>query len=163
MPGKTLHIVRHGKALQDAYHIDDYDRPLTEKGVLNSILVAKRFISQYAVPDMITTSHAARAMHTAHIFAREMNYPHDCLYVDEDLYFKGTDVIYSALEDLPENINSVMIVGHNPDLTYLANKFGAQINEISTSGVVTVCFDTDDWSKIDSASTRCLYLDKKEC
>ena len=163
MQGKTVHIVRHGKAVQDAYHIEDFDRPLTERGILNSILVSKKFISQYAVPDLIVTSHAARAMHTAYIFARELSYPSDCVLVDENLYFGGYKVIYSSLEDLPEDIGSVMIVGHNPDLTTLANRLGAQIDEISTSGVVTVCFDTDSWSKIDSAGTSCSFLDKKEC
>ena len=162
MQTKTLHIVRHGKALQGAYSIEDFDRPLTEGGIVNSIAVARRFAAQHVAPDLITTSHAARAMHTAHIFARETNYSQDCLHVDENLYFQGYKVIYSALTELPESIDSIMIVGHNPDLTNLANKLGARINQISTSGVVTICFDTDYWSKIDTASKNFSFLDKKD-
>jgi len=55
-----------------------------------------------------------------------------------------------------------MIVGHNPDLTYVANRFSARIGEISTSGVVTVRFETDRWNDFENANVSCSFLDKKD-
>ena len=160
---KTIHIVRHGKAVQDTVDIDDYDRPLTEKGIINSISVAQKFAAQHATPDVIISSHAARALHTAHIFARENKYPAENVLVSEKIYFRGFENIIGIITSIPDNINSIMIVGHNPDLTNLAINLGAQINELSTSAVVTICFKTDSWSKVCTASTSYSSIDKKEC
>ena len=88
MNPKVLHIVRHGKALQDAYDIQDFDRPLTVKGIHNSIAVATKLQTLYSAPDLIISSFAARALHTAHIFAQVMSYPHNNVQVNEDFILK---------------------------------------------------------------------------
>ena len=160
MQEKTLHIVRHGKALQNFLYINDDDRPLTEKGILNNIQVAGKFLAQYPVPELIVSSYATRALHTAHIFARVTGYPHEKVLANEDLYSHGDKETYSILENLPDDLNSVMIVGHNPDLTYVANRFGAQVNEIRTSCIVTITFETNRWSEIDKAKAKYCFLDK---
>ena len=157
---KTIHIVRHGKALQNFQYINDDDRPLTEKGIVNNILVAKKFIAQFVVPDLIISSYASRALHTAHIFARVTGYPHEKVQANEDLYLHGDKETYHILENLPDSVNSVMVVGHNPDLTYVANRFGAQIDQICTSGVMSISFETDQWSEIDKAKKKYFFLDK---
>ena len=157
---KILHIVRHGKALQEFLYINDDDRPLIEKGILNNILVAKKLLAQYPAPDLIISSYAARALHTAHIFAREMAYPHEKVQAFEELYLHGDKEACYILENLSDDINSVMVVGHNPDVTYLANRFDARINEIRTSGVVTICFETDRWNKIYESKAKYTFFDK---
>ena len=161
MKNKVLHIVRHGKALQDAYDIQDNDRPLTVKGILNNITVAKKLIEQYPVPDLIISSYAARALHTAHIFAREMGYPHEKVQVNENLYFRGDNEIYSILENLPDDVNNAMIVGHNPDLTYVVNSFAVRIFNLSTSGAVTITFETDKWSNIFNSKSTHTYITRE--
>jgi len=162
MQGKTLHIVRHGKALQEFIQIQDDDRPLTANGVLNNMIVAKKFVERYPVPDLIISSYAARALQTAHIFARVMHFPHEKVKASEELYLHGDKEIYRILDNLPDEIESVMIVGHNPDLTYVANRFSPRIGEISTSSVVTVIFETKRWSDFHEVKTKCSFLDKKD-
>ena len=154
MTGKTVHIVRHGKALQDYNFIRDYDRPLVEKGIVNNEEAAKRLYGQYPTPDLIISSHAARALHTAHIFARVMAYPHDRVQVNENLYMGGENEAHYILKNLPDEIKSVMIVGHNPDVTCLAYTFAKKIiDPMPTSGVVTFRFETDRWKEIEKAKT----------
>jgi len=149
MQAKTLHIVRHGKALQDYRFIRDDDRPLIEKGIMNNEEMAKQLYVQYPAPDLIISSHATRALQTAHIFARVMGYPHNRVQVNENLYMEGENEIHIILKNLTDEINSVMIVGHNPDVTYLAHTYIRQhIDTIPTSGVVTIRFATDRWSRI---------------
>jgi len=155
---KVLHVVRHGKALQDAYDIQDYDRPLTVRGILNNITVAKKLITLYRAPDLIISSYAARALHTAHIFARAMGYSHEKVQVNESLYFQGDKEIFTLLKNLPDSINEVMIVGHNPDLTYVVHRFVSRIFEMSTSSAATITFETDKWSEIfNSKSTHTFF------
>jgi phosphohistidine phosphatase len=145
-PTKTLHIVRHGKALQDYHSIRDYDRPLIEKGIVNSENAAKQLYAQYPAPDLIISSHAVRALHTAHIFFFLLGYPHNRVQVNEKLYMEGEKKILDVIKNLPHEIRSVMIVGHNPDLSYLAYTCaGGQYTDIPTSGVVTVRYETKSW------------------
>ena len=149
MPTKTLHIVRHGKALQDYRFIRDNDRPLIEKGIVNSENAAKQLHAQYPSLDLIISSHAARALQTAHIFARVMGYPQHRVQVNEKFYMEGEEKIHDILKNLPDEIKSVMIVGHNPDVTYLAYSYVKQsIDPIPTSGVVTICFEANKWNEI---------------
>ena len=161
MQTKILHIVRHGKALQDYSYIQDDDRPLIEKGILNNISIARQLRVQYPAPGLIISSYAARALHTAHIFARVMGYPHERVQVNEKLYSDGETETYHILENLPDNLDSVMIVGHNPDVTSVANKFTECYRPLPTSGVVTICFETDRWSGIGKAKVKSAYFIEK--
>jgi len=155
MQSKTLHIVRHGKALQDYRSIRDDDRPLIEKGIINNTFVAKQLYMQHVTPGLIISSHAARALHTAHIFARMMHYPHERVQVNENLYLNGENETYSILKSLPDELETVMIVGHNPDVTFLANRLAkCIISSISTSGVVTISFETNRWSEIYNSTIK---------
>ena len=159
MSTKILHIVRHGKALQDCYAVRDDDRPLIEKGILKSISIAKQLRAQYPAPELIISSHATRALHTAHIFARTTGYPHERVQVNEKLYLHGENETYHILKNLPNELDSVMIVGHNPDVTFLANQLaGCFVNPLPTSGVVTICFETDQWSETDRVKAKCACI-----
>ena len=158
---KIVHIVRHGKALQDFQQISDDDRPLIEKGILNNIKVAEKLSAQYPAPEMIVSSYAARALHTAHIFARVMNYPHDEVLATRSLYLRGDKEVYDILEDLPDKLNSIMIVGHNPDLTYVVNTYGVHINNLPTSGAVSIRFETESWRQISKAKATYTFSNKE--
>ena len=148
-PTKTLHIVRHGKALQDYQSIHDYDRPLIEKGIVNNVSMARQLFAKVPTPDLIISSHAARALHTAHIFAHVMGYPHNRVQVNERLYLDGENETCSILKNLTDEIESVMIVGHNPDVTFIANRYAKRIiDSIPTSGVITIHFETNHWCEI---------------
>jgi phosphohistidine phosphatase len=160
---KTLHIVRHGKALQDYRHIRDDNRPLTEKGILNNMAIAQQLRAQYPNPGLIISSYAARALHTAHNFAQVMGYPLERVQVNEKLYSDGENEAYRILKNLPDELDSVMIVGHNPDVTFLANRLAAcNIYSLPTSGVVSICFETDRWSEIETSKKECTVLTDKE-
>ena len=161
MTNKVIHIVRHGKALQDAYEIYDNERPLTVRGILNNIVVAGKVRAVYQKPELIISSFAARALHTAHIFASEMGYSHEKVIVNEKLYFCGDKEIFNIFRNLPQSANSVMIVGHNPDLTSVVNKLSVPIVNMSTSSTVTLTFDTDNWDDILTSKKTYTYITKE--
>lgn len=149
MAQKFIHIVRHGKALQEYKVIADIDRPLVEAGIYNSIVMANRFKTNYVLPELIISSPAARALHTAHIFARILKYPSKDVQVADALYMHGKNAALDILYGLSNNIHSVMLVAHNPDFTDLANEFiRPMIDSIPTSGIVTVCCETGKWEQI---------------
>ncbi len=151
---KILHIVRHGKALHGNSAISDINRPLIERGIINTETMGKQLSAKCDVPELIISSYAARALHTALILARRLEYPAETIRINENLYLEGRSEVFDILKNLPNEINSVMIVGHNPDVTYMANAYARKdIGDMPTSGVVTICFKTDRWSEIGTAET----------
>jgi phosphohistidine phosphatase len=147
---KTLHIVRHGKSTWDMPGISDLDRPLLEKGMSNAFLMGEILSKKYGKPGLIISSHANRALHTALLFARSMRVSMNVIQINEKLYESETSSVIEIVEETNSKIDHLVIVGHNPTFTDLANLFlPNRIDNIPTSGVVTLQFDSKDWDIID--------------
>lgn len=145
---KRLIIIRHGKSSWDS-EVKDIDRPLTERGVRNAYEMARRVLDRQLVPEMICTSVAARALHTAVIMAREWEIPEQSLVLKKELYMPEIPDIIALMSDIPNEIDSVAIFGHNPAFTYFANLFlRNSIDDIPTTGVVVLHFETVSWKSL---------------
>jgi phosphohistidine phosphatase len=117
------------------------------------------------MPDMIVSSPADRALHTAIIFARVFEYPLGNLKINEVLYEFSKDHILDFIKDIDDSKNSLMVFGHNPDVTNLVNYFIRKaVNEIPTSGVTTLIFSCDTWKKIapENMEKHLFYFPSKE-
>lgn len=148
---KTLYLVRHAKSSWEDLTIEDYERPLLSKGIRRAKKVAEHLREQGAKPDVIVSSHAVRAYETAGIFAGKLGFSEKEILIDQNLYFSDAEAMENILFGLDNKYNSVMLVGHNPDMTRFANVFlpeGEKIDYLPTSGVVSVLFHTVEWQKI---------------
>ncbi|MFW5803720.1 MAG: SixA phosphatase family protein [bacterium] len=149
MSRKTLYIVRHGKSTWDYSNILDMDRPLKEKGIENSYEMADRLKILNVKPGMILSSPATRAIHTAIIFSRKLNYPVDKIKLVEKIYEAGLHTILKIINNFDDQYDSLMIFGHNPIFTDLANHFTKNyIENIPTTGIVTLKFESPSWKAI---------------
>lgn len=146
---KTLHIVRHAKSSWDYDNISDIDRPLKLKGIKNAYEMARRIKIRNTLPELMITSPANRAIHTAIIFARVFEFPLSKVIVEENLYATEEDSIIDIIKKTDNSVPSLMIFGHNPELTNFANIFVKNtIDNISTAGIVSLVFDIDNWKDI---------------
>jgi phosphohistidine phosphatase len=146
---KVLHVVRHAKSSWENDGVADIDRTLKPKGIRNAYETARKLKLIDHIPDMIITSPADRALHTAIIFARVFEYPLRNLQINEVLYECSKDQILDFIRDSDDGKQSLMIFGHNPDVTDLVNYFiKKSVIEIPTSGVTTLIFSCDTWKKI---------------
>jgi phosphohistidine phosphatase len=148
---KTLYLVRHAKSSWEDLTIEDYERPLLSKGIQRAKKVAEHLRDKGVKPDVIVSSHAVRAYETARIFAGKLGFPEKEILIDENLYFSGAEAMENTLYGLDDKLKSVMLVGHNPDMTRFANVFlreGEKIDYLPTSGVVSVLFHTEKWQKL---------------
>ena len=146
---KILAIVRHGKSTWEFGSIADFDRPLKEVGINNSIAVSQKLVEKKYVPSLIISSPAIRALHTAMIFAREMHYPVDQVCINNSLYSETEDEVMDMIRSTAEDISCLFIFGHNPTSIYIANNFlNHKIDNLPTSGVVLFEFKVDHWKDI---------------
>ena len=157
---KVLHIVRHAKSSWDYQNISDYDRPLKLRGIINAYEMARRIKIRNTLPNVIITSPASRALHTASIFARVIELPFGHFRVESDFYGSDIETIISHLKNLDDDIYSAMIFGHNPEFTNLANFLSNKpVENIPTSGIVSVFFHTTEWKEIDKNNVKDTQFD----
>tara|TARA_R110002033_G_scaffold167218_1_gene206250 strand:- start:31 stop:513 length:483 start_codon:yes stop_codon:yes gene_type:complete len=150
---KTAILVRHGKSSWE-YNVSDRDRPLMERGIMDVNKVAKEFSSNSIHIDAAYSSPANRALHTAIIFLRTINFPYSQFELSNELYdFSGEDV-YRFIRGLNNNKDTVLIFGHNEAFTHIANSLGNMyIDNVPTSGLVQLKFDTNEWSAVTKGIT----------
>lgn len=150
---KYLYLLRHAKSSWNNTELSDFERPLLEKGLKRSKLIIDYLLNQKVQLDFIVSSPAMRAKATAEIFARGLNYPVELIRYDKKIYHGDADSLFEQFFDIPQFVNKIMIVGHNPSLTNFANFFlDKKIDYLPTSGVVSIGFKTDKWEKIATAS-----------
>jgi phosphohistidine phosphatase len=145
---KTVILVRHGKSSWE-YNVSDRDRPLMERGIRDVTKVAGKFLSNSVHIDAAFSSPANRALHTAMIFLRTINFPFVHFELSNELYDFSGEAVFQFIKGLDNDKDTVIIFGHNEAFTHIANSLGNMyIDNVPTSGLVQLKFDTNDWGTI---------------
>ncbi|GEM_PF-1449186 len=151
--------MRHAEALPGKGKMPDYLRPLTYDGVQSVILIGEFLKNKNIGFDSIITSHAVRAFETALHLAGQTAFPEPQIIEDKRLYNSGIDSYYDVIFEQSDAIAHLLVVGHNPQITGLANGF---LKEKETflfpANMASFCFQTDKWSDIRQAESACLFV-----
>jgi phosphohistidine phosphatase len=151
---RILYIVRHAKSSWDYGNVVDVDRPLKVKGIKNAYEIAHSIKLTNNLPDLIISSPANRALHTAMILARTFDNPAGHVEIDNGFYESSFNYCLEKIKSTDNNtINTLMVIGHNPDFTDLANQFlNEPLSDLPTAGTVKLEFACDSWKKIDKTN-----------
>ena len=157
---KTLCLVRHAKSSWEDTALDDYDRPLNERGKKDARLMGNILQQQHILPDLMLSSPAKRAFSTAKKIAKAIGYNKENIQTDKKIYHAGLEQLLAIIQALPASEHSVMLVGHNPGLTDLSNLLCRKhIDNIPTCGVVCIEFDIETWNLVMPESGRFIFFD----
>ncbi|HDJ33646.1 MAG TPA: histidine phosphatase family protein [Bacteroidetes bacterium] len=150
---KRLIIARHAKSDWSFTERDDIDRPLKDRGISDACIMGRRMKKTNTIPDLILSSPALRTIHTALIYARELEFDLSALRLNESIYHASGNKLLRLVESLPEKVHSVMIVGHNPAFTDLANHFLPEpVENVPTAGLVILDFQATSWKEVSPGS-----------
>ncbi len=146
---KEICLFRHAKSSWKYPKLDDFERPLNKRGRRNAPLMGQVLHEIGFYPDLIISSPASRAAITARIVAMELNYSLEQIQYQASIYESGHGNLVHVLSNLDDRLKKVMLVGHNPSLTMLANALGdTPIANLPTSGAYCVAFGISKWSQI---------------
>ena len=149
---KTLTLIRHAKSSWKDGGIPDLSRPLNKRGKRDGPMMGERLAERGVEVDLMISSPATRALATAEAIAEEIGYSWEEVVVDERLYHAEPYEILQVVEELEDYLDHVMVFGHNPGLTDLANEFSPYyIDNVPTCGIVELRFDVDTWAGIGGA------------
>jgi len=157
---KTLFLVRHAKSSWKDPGLPDLLRPLNKRGRRDAPMMGRRLARRGFEVELILSSPATRAQQTAEALAEELLYPWDEIVTEEDLYEADAEEILAVIKKQDEWIDSLMVVGHNPGMTSLANYLGrADFENVPTTGVLQLRYDIETWSDIDAMEPTTVSFD----
>ena len=149
---KELILVRHAKSSWKDRTLDDRDRPLSKRGERDAPEMGARLARRKERPDLVVSSPAVRALETARIIARKLGYARKEIVIEEHLYGAGVAELLDVIRNVDESVATLMLFGHNPGLTELANHLGPRpIPNLPTCGVLHLRFETDIWPVVGHA------------
>lgn len=160
---KNLYFIRHAKSSWGDVMLDDHDRPLNNRGQRDAPVMARRLLGIDVAPDGILSSTANRARQTAGQFMDILSVD-NAIYLRE-LYHAWPSTIEAQIRNLPNEWKTVLVFGHNPGYTDLANqlKNDLYIGNLPTCGIVGASSDVKEWKDFTLASAkRIAYLYPKQ-
>lgn len=148
---KTLWLARHAHSGEAGPGVRDFDRPLSDRGRRAVPAVALRLKSRNAaLPQRIVCSPAARTLETAELFALQFGLEETDIEPEGALYLAGESRLLESCRQLDDSFGAIMLVGHNPAVTELLNRFcdNVSVDHVPSGGCACLLFDVESWSEL---------------
>ena len=146
---KTLLLVRHSEA-EEGFGKQDFDRQLTPRGIAKVSELLLQIKAQNFSPQLIITSSAARTYQTAKLISEGIGYEVNNIASRQRIYNTSLDTLWYTVVDLPNELDTVMLVNHNPAISFLVGLLLAPKQHISMQPCGAYClqFKLNDWSEL---------------
>lgn len=152
---KTLYLMRHATASMDAKR--DFDRPLTAIGERDARHMGRWLNEADPAPDQIISSPALRANTTASILMEELHQQHT-IHLEEELYEASIRTFLQVVNALNDQLSCVLIVAHNPAITYLADYLTTRgIVGMMPGAMVGLGIPLASWSAVSQHSAELIF------
>ncbi len=157
---RTLYITRHAKSSWDDPGQDDFHRGLNERGLRDSPFMAKAFAERNEPVDVLLSSTAVRALMTARHFAEALGRDRDSIAEDRNLYLADLPTLIKRVTKLPDDAHRIMLFGHNPGLSELAEYLGdGDLGELPTCAIVRLDMMIDSWAEASMGLATMVWYD----
>ncbi len=129
MPGtKRLFVLRHAKSSWDNPGLEDHERPLAPRGQRACVVMAEHIRATGIAPELVLCSSARRTRETL----AGVDPPGERV-IEAGLYSASTDDVIDRLRQVPDAVDSVMLIGHNPASQMLVLRLSRRNGGAATS------------------------------
>ena len=143
-----LTLIRHAKSSSSEHGGTDFERTLNVRGVENAARMGRRLVELQLRVDRMLTSPARRAMETAQLFAREMDYPESDIRDVDSFYNADADTLLAEVQRTDSTCRHLALVAHNPGISWLHKLLTGESVDMPTCAVAVIHFDVDDWQAV---------------
>lgn len=155
---KRLTLLRHGHAQAQADG-GDFHRALSKQGELEVARSAAAMFAQLTMPTLVVASAARRTRETAQQVldiwaASSSTLTRPPLETTPRLYHATASTMLEVIEELPDDVDHVLLIGHNPGISELTGRWlrrfpqYGEFGGFSTAGWGSLSFDATAWSAI---------------
>ena len=149
---KYISIWRHAKAERSELYANDYDRPLTERGQRDATRMGAALLRIEPAIDLVISSPAARTAQTVQALVALLNGAIDPQW-NAAVYLAAAETLLDMVKMLPEDVQHVVLVGHNPGMEEFASGLCGAAPEdafvrMPTAALAHIAIDTSHWSMV---------------
>lgn len=119
MHTRKLILMRHAKS-DYPLGLADHDRPLAARGNREAPSAGAWLVENHLIPDYILCSDALRARSTCAWVLSELGEKGPTPYVDSRIYGAGVSELCSIINEVPDTVSTLLVIGHQPILQELA-------------------------------------------
>ncbi|MET8980317.1 histidine phosphatase family protein [Streptomyces sp. NPDC004539] len=120
---RKIVLLRHAKA--DWNDGDDHERPLAERGRKDAPVVGRRLADAGFSFDLALCSTAARTRETWKLAVHELPERPRTVY-EERIYEASVGELIALLNETPDDVRSLILIGHNPSVHGLADALAGE-------------------------------------
>lgn len=141
-------LVRHGQANDFAEGDQDFLRDLSSKGKKDIMKLGQKLPLWLDHEFLLMTSPANRTYQTSKIILE--NFDKDAEpFIIEDLYLADPNCLLEILNDIPDEFQSVLLIGHNPGLSQLIDYLcGTHNTSLKTGACAIINCEIDTWKHL---------------
>ena len=150
---RTLYLLRHAKSSWDDPALPDRERPLAPRGRRDARRIGKHLRRLGITPALVLCSSAVRTQETRDLLRPALAEVE--VHVEEQLYGASSETLLERIHSVPDEGNSVLLIGHNPGLQDLALALAASGAErleakFTTAALATLALEC--WSSLSRAT-----------
>ena len=142
--------MRHAKSSWDNPAWSDFERPLNDRGLKAAPLVGDVMKKNNFKPSLILSSPAQRAAQTATLVKESANLKCEIRF-DERIYEASPAQLLEIVGEQDDEIESVMLVGHNPGFEGLVRVLTGKLEAMPTAALAVIDLTTDRWIDLTSS------------
>lgn len=149
-PVKYLTLIRHAKSSQENPALRDDQRPLNPRGLRDAPAMGHHLdVTFRFTPDLIVSSPAVRALHTARLIAGTIGYSEWQIVQDARIYEAPVTSLLDVIRSQDDRHQHVCLVGHNPGMEDLTNWLcgGQEVENVVTCAVIMLDLKITSWQK----------------
>ena len=163
---KKIAVLRHAKSSWDQQQLEDFDRPLSERGRKAAKRMGRALEHRGFEFDLVLASTAARVRETIDAVKEKFELEAPVVY-EPRIYLADEGLLLAIVRELSESVRRPLIVGHNPGLERLLVELTRDdedhlreriAHKFPTGAFALVELPAHRWSEIDCGSGKIVEL-----
>jgi phosphohistidine phosphatase len=164
---KRLTLLRHAKSSWDEPNLDDFDRPLNDRGWKSARRIGKEMKRRHMRFDLGLASPAARVRETIDGLTETYGEPDFAIRFEPRIYLASVETLLQIVREVPADVKGALLIGHNPGLERLVveltrdDKDGlrAKVGEkFPTAALAVIELPADDWAEMKPGCGKLIEL-----
>lgn len=155
---KVIAVLRHAQSAGKQTGQQDYDRMLSPRGEAVARTLGQKLLSQNFNLDLILSSSSRRTTQTVELINESLQLPIKKTQFKSELYEAHMATWLDYIHELPNDVNRVMLVGHNPWLSMLASHLAGSICDLAACELIAFEFEVDLWKELISPGREILHV-----
>jgi phosphohistidine phosphatase len=156
---RTLLLLRHAKSSWDDSSLADIDRPLAPRGEKAARTIARYLLEKRVRPELVLCSASRRTRQTFEAIEPSLGRDVPVEY-ERGLYGASADELLARLRTVPDEVATLLVLGHNPglqDLALLLAGGGARLDRLRekfpTAALATLAAG-DGWAALNAGEAE---------